>query len=149
MSDYEGLPVALLEAMACGVVPVVRNIRSGIPEIVHEGRTGLLLGDNIATGAEALVTLANSPDSWSRMSTAARDLVSRSYSQEICHKKWQELIHELQARSEARYPLPVPVFPSLPPLDPRLAAFDHRSYPWRKLIRLFARKVARVLRKSF
>ena len=42
MSDYEGLPVALLEAMTAGLVPVVRAIRSGIPELVVDGVTGCL-----------------------------------------------------------------------------------------------------------
>jgi colanic acid/amylovoran biosynthesis glycosyltransferase len=35
MSGIEGLPVALLEAMAAGVVPVVLSIESGIPELVQ------------------------------------------------------------------------------------------------------------------
>ena len=33
----KGLPVALLEAMGCGVVPVVSNIDSGVPEVVTAG----------------------------------------------------------------------------------------------------------------
>ena len=33
----EGLPVALLEAMGCGVVPVVSNIESGVPDVVTAG----------------------------------------------------------------------------------------------------------------
>ena len=38
----EGLPVALLEAMGCGVVPVVSNIDSGVPDVVTAEVTGLL-----------------------------------------------------------------------------------------------------------
>ena len=37
MSDYEGLPLSLLEALACGCIPVVTHIKSGIDEILtHE-----------------------------------------------------------------------------------------------------------------
>jgi len=39
-SRSEGLPVALLEAGAAGVVPVVSNLPSGIPEVVEPGVTG-------------------------------------------------------------------------------------------------------------
>jgi colanic acid/amylovoran biosynthesis glycosyltransferase len=148
MSDYEGLPVALLEAMACGVVPVVKNIRSGIPEIVHEGKTGRLLSDDIAASAAILLDLANSPESWACMSTAARNLISQSYLESACHKKWQDLIHELEARSQVRYPIPVPRFPAIPPFDQRLAAFDCRNFPWNKSLRGYVKKAIKTLTKS-
>lgn len=40
--DQEGLPVAILEALALGI-PVVSTIHSGIPEIVEEGVDGFLV----------------------------------------------------------------------------------------------------------
>lgn len=39
-SNYEGLPVALLEAMGSGCIPVVSNIRSGIPDVIRSGENG-------------------------------------------------------------------------------------------------------------
>ena len=40
-SDYEGMPVALLEAMSMGCVPVVTHV-GGIPEIVEDSVNGFL-----------------------------------------------------------------------------------------------------------
>jgi glycosyltransferase involved in cell wall biosynthesis len=42
MSEFEGLPLSLLEGMAEGCVPVVTEIKSGISEILNHGRNGLL-----------------------------------------------------------------------------------------------------------
>jgi glycosyltransferase involved in cell wall biosynthesis len=125
MSDYEGLPVALLEAMACGLVPVVKNIRSGIPQLVKHGETGILVED-VNTATKALVDLSTDQARWTRMSDSARMLVSRNYSRENSHSRWRELIAELEERSSPRYPIPVPSRPVLPPFDKRLKLLDQR-----------------------
>ncbi len=59
MSDYEGLSVALLEAMGHALAPVVTNIRSGTGEVVVDGRNGFLVpvGD-VGKFAERLEQLA-------------------------------------------------------------------------------------------
>ncbi len=95
MSDFEGLPIALLEAMAAGVVPVVRRIPSGIPELVHHERTGLLVSEDPAEAALALLRLADDPDLWQRCSTAARDLVAQHYSADSSYALWRQLLEGL------------------------------------------------------
>lgn len=42
-SEFEGLPVSLLEAMGQGCVPIVSDVRSGIPELIQEGSNGFRL----------------------------------------------------------------------------------------------------------
>jgi colanic acid/amylovoran biosynthesis glycosyltransferase len=101
MSEFEGLPVALLEAMATGVVPVVRAIDSGIPELVQHERTGLLVTNDPAQAASALVRLCREPQLWHQCSTQARTHVQNSYNSEHCVQRWMELIQE------AREPVPL------------------------------------------
>lgn len=62
-SEFEGLPLVLLEAMAEGCVPVVTRIPSGINELVREGVNGFTLpvGD-IAGFVRCLGELAKSPE---------------------------------------------------------------------------------------
>jgi glycosyltransferase involved in cell wall biosynthesis len=65
--DEEGLPVAILEAMAHGL-PVVSTKHSGIPEAVTHGETGFLVdeGDSAAMGA-CVAKLASDPGLRTRM----------------------------------------------------------------------------------
>jgi glycosyltransferase involved in cell wall biosynthesis len=135
MSDYEGLPVSLLEAMACGLVPVCRNIRSGIPQIVHHTETGLLVENDVQAAAGSLVALAEDKTAWITMSANGRALVKANYSHEECMQKWLDLIREVGKKATVRYPLPVPWFPSLPPFDQRLRKSDRRSPLWMRRIK--------------
>jgi len=105
MSDFEGLPLALLESMARGVVPVVRRIDSGIPELVLHEQTGLLVNEDPASAAAALTRLACDSAVWSRCSISARHLISNRYSTDTSYRQWTELIGEMRRDSSAVFPL--------------------------------------------
>jgi glycosyltransferase involved in cell wall biosynthesis len=76
----EGIPVALMEAMASGV-PVVATRLSGIPELVQDGVTGLLVEPHDPDGlAAALERLLADDALAARLAQAARGLVERSFS---------------------------------------------------------------------
>ena len=70
-SHSEGLPLALLEAMACGLAPVATDV-GGVREVVAPG-TGRLVppGDSDAL-AEALADLMTDAQAWQRVAGAAR-----------------------------------------------------------------------------
>ena len=71
-SRYEGLPVALMEALALGL-PIVATAVGGIPEAVTSGVEGLLVPPERADLlAEALRGLAGDPSRRASMATAAR-----------------------------------------------------------------------------
>lgn len=81
LSSYrEGLPNVILEAMAFET-PIVATAVAGVPRLVEDGRTGLLVppGDAV-TLAAALGRLAASPALGRELARAARTLVETNYS---------------------------------------------------------------------
>jgi len=79
-SKSEGLPVTLLEGGAAGVVPVVSDLPSGIPEIVHHGVNGFRqkIGD-VRAFAEAIGKLDSDRSLLESMSLRIRDHVTRNF----------------------------------------------------------------------
>ncbi|RYE34331.1 MAG: glycosyltransferase [Hyphomicrobiales bacterium] len=78
---YENAPVSILEAYALGR-PVIGARIGGIPELVSDGETGLLVEPGNAAGlAEALVALAARPRAArAAMGAAGRDWATREFS---------------------------------------------------------------------
>lgn len=75
-STFEGLPVSMLEAMARGCVPVVSDIRSGIPEVIRDGVNGYRVAVGDVDGfAARLAHLYHRPDVRERMARAAVETV--------------------------------------------------------------------------
>lgn len=77
--DQEGIPVTLMEAMASGML-VVSTRHSGIPELVEDGRSGLLVEEHDVTAlAKAFQRLAGGELDWEPISHAAREKVCREF----------------------------------------------------------------------
>lgn len=75
----EGIPVALMEAMCCGL-PVVASDLSGIPELVHDGVTGLLTEPGDTAGiAAALRRLHEDPVLRRRLGSAGRERILAAF----------------------------------------------------------------------
>ena len=143
MSDFEGLPVALLEAMAFGVVPVARNIPSGIPELVIHEQTGIIVSDDPDEAAQALLHLAADRALWLRCSAAARTLICDRYSQESSYGKWRLLLEELVQRRTTPSSSPYPIDPrkiiSRRHIDPLLLVNYQKKSVYRTKIHHFLR----------
>ena len=88
----EGLPVALLEAMGAGVVPVVSNIDSGVPDVMTPGVNGLLpeVGD-INGFADAIARLDGDRPLLERMSVAGRRMVEEKFDARVRTREYQAL----------------------------------------------------------
>lgn len=74
--DEEGLPVAILEAMAHGL-PVISTRHAGIPEAVVDGVTGYLVEEgDVQAMADGIMRLAADSGLRQQMATAARGRVA-------------------------------------------------------------------------
>jgi glycosyltransferase involved in cell wall biosynthesis len=106
----EGFPVALVEAMASGLVPVVSDIQSGVPEVVEDRVSGFrpAVGD-VPGFAAAIQTLADDRDMLNAMSRAACARISADFNAERRTREYQQLFagwRERRRPRAARPPLP-------------------------------------------
>ena len=120
LSDYEGTPTAVMEAMACGVVPVCLRIRSGIPEIIEDGVSGILVSDRSGAVVAAVRRLWDDRSLWASMSAAARQRAGDSFSLDRCAERWESVLASTIERSGASQPI-------RPRLRYRLAP-QHRAF---------------------
>jgi glycosyltransferase involved in cell wall biosynthesis len=89
--QMDGVPVALMEALACGV-PTVSTRLSGIPELVRDGETGLLAepGDP-ASLADAIERTLADPAAAEARAAAGRKLVEAEFDIRASGRRMAEL----------------------------------------------------------
>lgn len=145
LSDYEGLPTSVMEAMACGLVPVCLNIRSGIPELVENNVTGLLVNDRGDDFIRAVHRLQNEKGLWEHLSKGARHKVETEYSLQLSISKWKELFFDLERKnSTSKRAISIPKRFYLPDPHPYLGG----SYPiWPGYFRYYGSKFKTLLKK--
>ena len=93
--DMEGVPVSIMEAMACGI-PVVSTLHSGIPELVRDRVTGYLVPErDVDSLARVLTRLVEEPRLRRKMGMAGRGVVERGYDQDRLNDRLVELLAEM------------------------------------------------------
>ncbi len=93
--DQEGIPVALMEAMAAGL-PIISTRHSGIPELVQDGISGFLVPErDVYTLAEKLTYLIEHPKVWPKMGRAGRAYVEANYDINKLNDRLVEIYQEL------------------------------------------------------
>ncbi len=96
--DMDGIPVTLMEAMACGC-PVVTTSVSGNPELVIDDRSGILLEPEDADGlADAIARLAENAELSGRLSAGGHDHVVREFNIVESARRLVEFWQEIQKR---------------------------------------------------
>jgi glycosyltransferase involved in cell wall biosynthesis len=115
-SRYEGLGIALLEAMAAGLVPVASRIRGVTDVVVEDGKSGLLVSPgDCSASARAVQRLLDDEKAWLAMSAAARERARTQFSVGRMAEGYARLMAEVEAAPRSL---------------PRLAVTDWR-YPRR------------------
>jgi glycosyltransferase involved in cell wall biosynthesis len=96
-SDFEGSPLSVLEYMEAGK-PVVATRVGGVPDLVEDGVTGLLVAPRDPEGlAEALAELLDDPGRAAAMGRAGRERQRREFSISSTVRRVEALYEELYA----------------------------------------------------
>ncbi len=124
LSDYEGMPVALMEAMSCGLVPVCLNEESGINEIIKDGVNGFIVKDRDQDYQEKLRLLQKDPELWKRMSANAIKTIEEKYSAEITHNEWAHIFQSSNIKPIKPIKIPFKI-----KLEPELLIYNEIRKP--------------------
>ena len=94
-ADVEGLPVAILEAMALGK-PVVATAVGGVPSVVIDGETGRLVPPKDPVSlASAVAELLAKPELRHSLGTKGRDLIESRYGLARMVERYEDLYEQV------------------------------------------------------
>ena len=97
-SEYEAFGLVLLESLAAGT-PVVASRVGGIPEVVDDGKAGLLVPPNTSEPlAEAIIRIWTNPEEGRRMGAYGRDQVVPRFTWEALVRRLDSIYQEVARR---------------------------------------------------
>ena len=103
-THYEGMPLALIEAMAAGCA-VVGSAVPGVREVIDDGQDGRLVAPNDpAALADVLQGLLTAPGEAARLGAAARAAALQRHSRELMNQRYEQLFCDLVAAASGDLP---------------------------------------------
>jgi glycosyltransferase involved in cell wall biosynthesis len=89
-SDFEGMPVAALEAMSCGLTSIVYDV-SGLRDAVQNGRSGIVVDPDPKPLSEAIERLLSDSGLRQKMGKEALSIMDAEFNMEECVRKYLNL----------------------------------------------------------
>jgi glycogen(starch) synthase len=96
-SRVEGLPSVALQAAAAGRA-LIASRAGGLPELVRDGETGILVDNDAGAFATAVAHLLRDPEKSRHMGSAAWRMARREFSLRSCHDAYAALYERIRVR---------------------------------------------------
>jgi glycosyltransferase involved in cell wall biosynthesis len=93
-SDFEGMPVAALEAMSCGLPSIVYDV-SGLRDAVRAGRSGIVVDPDPRALSEAIERLVSDSSLRKTMGTEALSIMDADFNMEECVRKYLQIYRSM------------------------------------------------------
>lgn len=94
-SKIEGLPMTLLQAMACGTPPLATPV-GAIPDVITHGNTGYILPNNdpesIADNCNKLITNTSELE---LVSIRSRKYIEQNFTKEMAKERWKRVLIDI------------------------------------------------------
>lgn len=115
-SDYEGLPISLLEAMGHGLVPVVSDLGVDFQNLVRGTGCKLVRSDSPKKYAETAAALCGDKIDLIKISNKCRQRIKNSYSLESMNFRWKEFLRKTSClkNEKTEWPKCPKIYPPLP-----------------------------------
>ena len=155
LSDFEGVPGAVMDAMACGVVPVCLRTPGGLAELVIDGQTGLLVEDRQDDFRERINHLITNDNLRKTLASNAIEHIEQGFSLNVVADRWESFLSSLMQNSETRRPIRKPRRLRLPPVSSGIDREDIRRPTFaqriknRTIKRLRSGRISQGIRRAF
>jgi len=113
LSDYEGTPGSVMDAMSCGVVPIVLRY-NGVEELVHNYHNGLIVENRYDSFNQAIEILTADREKVKKLGKNARDHIIEYYSIHQSVHKINNVLSEIKPESENKLYFKAPSSITLP-----------------------------------
>lgn len=113
MSDSEGIPGAMIDGMATGLVPVCLRY-PGVEDLIAHDETGLIIENRHESLEQAMQRLSTDHALWQRLSTNARESIINRFSHVQIVEKWETLLTNSVQHETRRMDLEIPASVKLP-----------------------------------
>ena len=101
MSDHEGLPISIIEAMRAGLAIVASDL-PGVRELITHGTQGMLVPNESGALADALVSLVTDPDLRAHLGNAARQRYEARFTPALMAEAVEALYGQIVRHEHAR-----------------------------------------------